>query len=123
MNSGLTLFKERIKNNNLDVLPAETGRTFIFVLSLILVFIIAMRPAADPDMRWHLRNGREIIENREILTKDIFSYTRYGTPWINSFWISEFIFYFLFRMGGLYAVSLFVAFFAVMTVSLGYCAP
>ena len=60
-------------------------------------------------MWWHLRAGKEMWEHRSILLVDQFSFTRAGQPWTNAFWLSELVFYVLYRLGGFFALSVFTA--------------
>jgi hypothetical protein len=75
-------------------------QTFVLVLFLGL-FAMALRPVADPDFWWHLRTGELIVQTRSIPRVDPFSFTRQGAPWITQEWLSELLFYGLFRLGGL----------------------
>ncbi|RME36204.1 MAG: hypothetical protein D6793_06140, partial [Thermoflexia bacterium] len=63
-------------------------------------------PPADPDLWWHLRNGKEMVGRGEILTRDIFSYTRFGERWVNVFQLPDLLLYGLYRTGGAFALAL-----------------
>ena len=52
---------------------------------------------------------------KTILLNDSFSYTRYGTPWLNAFWISEIVFYLLYHVGGYFAIAAFVSLTGAIT--------
>jgi len=60
-------------------------------------------------MWWHLRAGQVMLQSRTILLTDAFSYTRTGAPWVNAFWISEVVFFLLYKLGGFFALTLLVA--------------
>lgn len=77
----------------------STKLLFLIVTS-VLVFIICINPPVDPDMWWHLRSGQLMWQEKTILTQDQFSFTRSGYPWVNAFWVSDLIIYFLFVIGG-----------------------
>ncbi|MGA7607243.1 MAG: hypothetical protein WCA79_15100, partial [Anaerolineales bacterium] len=79
-----------------------------FLLPL-LVFIILARTPQDADMWWHLRAGQDMWQSKSILLTDTFSYTRYGQPWVNAFWISEIIFYLSYKLGEYLAITALVA--------------
>ena len=54
------------------------------VIMFLLIFGIlgmATHFAIDSDTWWHLKAGEWMIENREVIRSDPFSYTRGGTPW------------------------------------------
>ncbi|GAB4472108.1 MAG: hypothetical protein Kow0088_06450 [Anaerolineales bacterium] len=55
----------------------------------MLVYLMAARVSVDADTWWHLRAGQWMIENRQILTKDLFSYTRYEAEWRYPGWLIE----------------------------------
>ncbi len=79
------------------------------VAALVLVF--TLEPLLGHDLFWHLKAGEVMLANREILRSDIFSYTAYGAPWINSEWLSQILFGALYRLGGL---NIFVIFKTVL---------
>ena len=74
----------------------STRRVFIIILGLGLL-VMAARAVHDPDVWWHLRSGQEIVASHHVPRRDIFSYTRYGQAWIAHEWLSEVIFFLIFR--------------------------
>lgn len=69
----------------------------------ILFFgLLAMtaRPATDPDIWWHLRAGQWIVENGRVPHTDPFSFTRSGESWVSHEWLSEVVFYSLWKLAG-----------------------
>ena len=95
-------------------------KSFFIGLTLLFVFFLTLRTPNDPDMWWHLRSGYEMVSRVQILTNDIFSYTRFGNAWANVFWLADIGIYLLYRVGGFLSLSLFVASVAtgIMTVIL-----
>jgi hypothetical protein len=81
----------------------------------ILVFIILTRTPQDADMWWHLRAGQVMWESKRILLTDTFSYTRFGQPWVNAFWVSEIVFYLTYKLGGYFSLTLLVALIGAAT--------
>jgi hypothetical protein len=82
------------------------------VLAGILLFgLLAMtaRPALDSDLWWHLRTGQLIVETGHVPHTDPFSFTRSGQPWIAHEWLSEVIFYLLWKFGGAAALIVFTS--------------
>ncbi|HEV2118188.1 MAG TPA: hypothetical protein VGR48_19275 [Terriglobales bacterium] len=77
----------------------STRRVFVIILGLGLL-AMAARGVHDPDVWWHLRAGQEIVASHQVPHQDSFSYTRYGQPWIAHEWLSEAIFYLIFRATG-----------------------
>ncbi len=77
----------------------KRGNLFAWVLVLGLLAMTA-RPATDPDLWWHLRTGQWIVEHHQIPHVDPFSFTRTGAPWVAHEWLSELIFFGLWRITG-----------------------
>jgi hypothetical protein len=89
----------------------STRRVFVIILGLGLL-AMAARGVHDPDVWWHLRVGQEIVATHHVPRRDLFSYTRYGQPWVAHEWLSEVIFYLIFRAAGW--AGLMAAFAAVV---------
>jgi hypothetical protein len=84
----------------------------VFVILLFLgLFLMTLRPIADPDFWWHLKTGEIIVETHAIPHSDPYSFTYEGKPWIAHEWLSELIFYALYRLGGF---SLLIATFSFL---------
>jgi len=77
----------------------ETRRVFVIILALGL-FIMAARSITDPDVWWHLRTGKLILENHKILASDPYSFTKFGQPWVDHEWLSQVLIFGLHRTAG-----------------------
>ncbi len=77
-----------------------TLRQIFFVVLFLGLFIMTLRPVADPDFWWHLRTGQMIVQTRSIPRVDLFSFTKPGGIWITHEWLSEVLIYSIFRLGG-----------------------
>jgi hypothetical protein len=64
-------------------------RTLVVVLCIGAVFIMVLGPLTDPDLYWHLANGRLIWTAGSIPRSDPFSFTKAGTAWICHEWLTE----------------------------------
>jgi hypothetical protein len=84
------------------------ARFFALVLLLGLLAMTA-RNAVDPDLWWHLRTGQWIVETGHVPHSDSFSFTRAGEPWVSHEWLSEVVFYELWKRGGAAALIVFSA--------------
>jgi hypothetical protein len=84
------------------------SNAFPLVLFLGLLGMTA-RSAIDPDLWWHLRAGQWIVENGRVPHTDPFSFTRAGHAWVSHEWLSEVIFYVLYKHGGTAALIIFSA--------------
>jgi hypothetical protein len=67
------------------------------------------RTATDPDLWWHLRTGQWIMETGHIPHTDPFSFTRAGQPWVAHEWLSEVIFYEIWKHVGAAGLIVFAA--------------
>jgi len=86
-------------------------RTDLLFAGILLFGLLAMtaRPATDPDLWWHLRTGQWIVETGHIPHSDPFSFTRAGHAWVSHEWLSEVVFYELWKHGGAAALIVFSA--------------
>jgi hypothetical protein len=82
------------------------------VFAAVLLFgLLAMtaRNAIDPDLWWHLRTGQWIVETGQVPHSDPFSFSRAGHAWVSHEWLSEVVFYELWKHGGAAALIVFSA--------------
>jgi hypothetical protein len=85
-----------------------TKRTFALVLFLGLLAMTA-RNVIDPDVWWHLKTGEYIAQHQAVPHTDPFSFTRAGQPWVAHEWLSELLFYEVFRIAGFGGLILLAA--------------
>lgn len=79
-------------------------KPMVFWLTVLLIYLMAAKVSIDSDTWWHLRAGKWMVEQRQILTVDLFSYTRYGAEWRYPGWLIEIPMYLIeakFGLGGL----------------------
>jgi len=93
---------------------------FTFVVTLLMVFMIAARAPLDNDLWWHLRSGELTWQTLQPTLQDQFSYTRLGQPWINHSWLSQVVLYALFHFGDAFALGTLTALMAVICMGLVY---
>lgn len=92
-----------------------TLRQIFFIVLFIGLFLMTLRPIADPDFWWHLRTGQLMVDTHAIPHVDPFSYTNAGKPWIAHEWLSELFIYGLYQLGS-YGLLIFI-FSAIITGS------
>ena len=97
-----------------------TVRQVFFIVLILCLFLMTLRPIGDPDFWWHLRTGQFIIQTRSIPHTDPFSYTKAGQPWITHEWLSEVIIYALFSLGGFGLLILVFSFIITAAFLLTY---
>ena len=90
-------------------LSALTPARLVVLIALLGVFAMAARPSVDTDTWWHLRAGAWTVTHSEILTRDVFSFTRASEPWINHSWLAQVILYTLWQTWGYAGLNLFTA--------------
>jgi hypothetical protein len=102
---------------NLPAKPSQhPTETLLRWLVPLLVFFLIIRTPTDTDMWWHLRAGQEMVQRGQILTNDVFSFTRAGAQWTNAFWLADIAMYVLYRAGGFLALSLAAATLLAVTM-------
>jgi len=99
----------------------DAKRLLVWVL-FAGIFAMALRPAADWDMWWHLRSGAAIVQARSIPLTDPFSHTRFGHPWVDQSWLAQVGLYGVYRLGGFGGLALGLAFAVVATFALVFWA-
>ena len=74
-------------------------RKLILPLTTLAIFTLALSPLTDPDMFWHLPNGRLIWQTHAIPRHDPFSFTMSGKEWICHEWLTDLIMFALYNVG------------------------
>ena len=100
-------------------LRLSTAQLFTAIVILSL-FAMAAREVLDADFWWHLETGNWIVENFSIPKTDPFSQTKFGEPWIAHEWLSEVIFYGIFKIGGLGLLSILFSIVITASFALSY---
>ncbi|EKD96209.1 MAG: hypothetical protein ACD_24C00139G0003 [uncultured bacterium] len=77
-----------------------------YLILVIVGMMLLYTFPSDPDFGWHYKYGEYIVNKRELLTDNIFSYTYPDYKWSNSYWISQIIIYSLFKLTGPILTSL-----------------
>ncbi len=92
------------------ILPALQSTKIAFAVILLLgLLAMTARNALDPDLWWHLRTGQWIVETGHVPHSDPFSFTHAGHAWVSHEWLSEVVFYELWKHGGAAALIVFSA--------------
>jgi hypothetical protein len=92
------------------VRASQLSLSNVFPVVLLLGLLgMTARPATDPDLWWHLRTGQWIVETGHVPHSDPFSFTRAGHAWVSHEWLSEVVFYELWKHGGAAALMVFSA--------------
>ncbi len=76
----------------------ETVWVFI---AIALPIVALLRPKLSTiDLAYQIRAGQIMLESHHVLTRDVFTFTAAGTPWLNQQWGAQVIFAAVFRAGG-----------------------
>jgi tetratricopeptide (TPR) repeat protein len=87
------------------------GKVLLFLVGIVL----SLKAIKEPDLWWQLATGDWILANNSIPTSDVFSFTYFGTKWINikwgfevliSLWTKAFGFEFIYVIQALVTVTL-----------------
>src|SRR5713226_4941852 len=77
----------------------------------------------DPDVWWHIKVGQDILRTHHFPTVDPYSFTAAGTPWIAYEWLGEIMLAWMYRLGGVVSLCVFlIAFGSVILLSLYWLA-
>src|SRR5438876_5231847 len=78
----------------------SVAHSLLAVLALLLVALLTLRAIPAYDLYWQLKTGEVIASTRHVPHTDLFSYTAYGDPWYVQEWLSEVVFYDLWKTLG-----------------------
>ena len=101
-----------------SILGRITSSVVLRWLLFVAIFSLAAVPPIDPDLWWHLANGRLIVATGSIPHVDVYSFSAAGQPWVMHEWLADLGMYGLFKLGGL---PLLVSFFALVVTSAAAC--
>ena len=85
----------------------------MFLLAAV-IFRYSARGIAEPDIWWHLRNARTLLQFHSFPRMDTYSFSAAGSPWINFEWLSEVPFFLGFKAMGLQGIL--AVYFAVLVL-------
>ena len=88
------------------------------VLLLVALAFEGLRPLADLDVWWHIRLGEVMLQTSSLVPSDVFSYTRFGTPWPWKDWGTALLLFGTWSLGGLTGLVLLKASMLVGTGAL-----
>jgi hypothetical protein len=95
-----------------------TSTVVLCWLLFTAIFSMAAVPPLDPDLWWHLANGRLMLSSGTIPHADVYSFSAAGHPWVMHEWLADFTMYLLYQLGGL---PWLVAIFAGVVTAAAIC--
>ena len=90
-----------------------------FVLFLWFFFSVEL---TDPDFYWHLKTGEYLVNSGGLPTRDPFSYTFSGKPWVLHEWLFEVGLYAISAALGTWSIKLLTAGVGVLSLYIVYTA-
>lgn len=65
--------------------------TKYLTLTALLLFgiMVLFHPPTDPDFGWHYKYGEYMVQTKQFLRQNIFSYTNTDYKWANSYWLFD----------------------------------
>lgn len=87
----------------------------LVILSFFFVALLVFYRIQDPDFFWHLANGKAMLDQGRIINEEIFSYSRQGVPFSNHEWLSQILFYLVFKAGGPLGIVIFKTMIVLLT--------
>jgi hypothetical protein len=100
--------------------PAVTSERLAIGLLFVVIATLACLAPTQTDTWWHLRAGLDIWRTHAVSLRDTYSYTAAGQFWPNHEWLTEAVFFALYWLGGLPALTGFCAAVLVMTWALSW---
>jgi hypothetical protein len=91
-----------------------TFQRFATVLLFLAIATAACLMPAQSDTFWQLRAGQEMAASGSVMLHDAFTHSVRGGFWPNHEWLSEVLFYGLWRVGGMPALTAFAASMALL---------
>lgn len=88
--------------------PTVADAVFVVVV-LYCLQLGASRFFIDPGIGWHLRTGGNIVAAGAVPITDTFSYTRGGSPWVETQWLADVLMSLAYGAGGYALIALGVA--------------
>jgi len=92
----------------------DKKRIIFFSLIFLFIFSYNFTLPRDPDFGWHMKYGEDVVLRHKIHLTDTFSYTYRGKSVVDTEWLSEGIFYFIYSKFSFLGLSLFSAFFTTL---------
>ena len=96
------------------------SRLWAFLAVALPVLATMIGSLATTDLTFHLRAGNELLDTGRITMVDTWTFTAYGTPWVNQQWGAQLLLAVAERVGGWTGLLVFRAFLAGVTFACIY---
>ena len=94
-------------------------KNLLIFLTFAILVLLLVHPVDNNDLWMHIRTGEAMLENMSVASVDDYSYTVQGREWLNHQWLSQVIFFLVYRFSGvnglifLQAIAVFLAFLLI----------
>jgi len=78
-------------------------------LTFIILALLLIRPVNEADTWMHIKTGEIMVKDMRITQVDEYSYTKTGEKWLNHQWLSQVIFYLIYKFSGINGLIIFSA--------------
>jgi len=89
---------------------------FLFFILLFLFLLNNSLEYLDLDFGWHLRVGKEILENHEVPHLENYLYPLSGKRWVDHEWLSNLGIYFIYKHFGYFILNIIFTFFPLLSI-------
>ena len=98
-------------------------KLIIAIITILAISLVALKFSngiSGNDFWWHIKAGEWMVDNMQIPTSDIFSWHReyMDMPWVAHEWLSEIIFYIIYKYSGAIGVLIFCFIVAMILIGL-----
>ena len=70
------------------------------ILGALAAALALLQAPSDSDLFWHLQSGEWTLDHGQILDRDLWSFTRSGTPYNTGSWLGDVVMALVYRAGG-----------------------
>jgi len=80
----------------------QDGLDLLFLaVTLIFLVLVSLFPIRSNDIWWHLAVGKKLIQSHAFITKDPFTFTVTGSPWVPHSYLAGIVFYLVHQIGSI----------------------
>ena len=112
--------KPRVKHSEKPALLKNDLQVFLIVLGFCVAGLIVVVQPLDGDTWWHLRSGEMTLAQKSPLAIDVFSYTRFGEPYLSHSWLTDLLLYLIYKSVGFIGLSSWIGALAISALFLAY---
>ncbi len=95
--------------------------TVCAMVAVLFVFALSVNSLPEPDLWWHLRNGKQIVQSHAIPAVDTYTFGAAGSLWLDHEWLSEAFLFSAFKIGALRGILALYLALLVMIYAGIYC--